>query len=117
VRCMACKRMAATKTGLCVNCDPERRTSMAAARRLGGVRRRRGAAHGMEPVGFQCPQDLLAVLERIMNDTLRLDNSPARSRAVGGLVLAALKVFETAELVERMRAIEARLSSGRGGAV
>ena len=115
MRCAACARMAATKTGLCVNCDPERRTSMAAARRLGGVRRRRRVADALEPVTIQCPRDLVGLLERAIRDTLLLDNSPGRSRALGTLALASLKVFEAADLVERVKLLEARLTFSPGG--
>ncbi len=42
-----------------------------------------------------------------------LENSVSRARAVGTLALAALKVFEVAELEARIAALEASLGQQR----
>ena len=88
---------------------PEARDAAAEARRLGGLRRRReGTVEGAFAVeGFRTGADLQRVLELTLADTLELDNSIARSRALTHLVAVAARVKETTDLEARLQALEA----------
>ena len=87
---------------------PESTEAAAEARRLGGLRRRRegtvGGAYALE--GFRTGADLQRVLELALADTLELENSIPRTRALTHLVSVAARVKETSEFEARMRAIE-----------
>ena len=87
---------------------PETREAAAEARRLGGLRRRRegtvGGAYALE--GFRTGADLQRVLELALADTLELENSVPRTRALARLVAVAARVKETTEWEARMRALE-----------
>ena len=86
----------------------ESREDAAEARRLGGLRRRRegtvGGAYGLE--GFRTGADLQRVLELALADTLELENTVPRTRALTQLVAVAARVKETTELEARLRALE-----------
>ncbi len=88
---------------------PERARDRATARRRGG---RQTQARGL----FTLPEspELLrevpavqAVLERTVYETLAQKNSAHRSRAIGSLLLIALKSLEVGELESRLAALEA----------
>ena len=87
---------------------PESREAAAEARRLGGLRRRRegtvGGAYALE--GFRTGADLQRVLELALADTLELENTVPRTRALTQLVSVAARVKETTELEARLRALE-----------
>ena len=87
---------------------PESREAAAEARRLGGLRRRRegtvGGAYALE--GFGTGTGLQRVLELALADTLELENSIPRTRALTHLVSVAARVKETTELEARLRALE-----------
>lgn len=59
-----------------------------------------------EPVRLRSPDDVLALLERVMSDTLHLENGASRSRAIGYLAGLALKALEIGEIEERLAALE-----------
>ena len=86
----------------------ETREAATEARRLGGLRRRRegtvGGAYGLE--GFRTGADLQRVLELALTDTLELENTVPRTRALTQLVAVAARVKETTELEARLRALE-----------
>ena len=93
---------------LCFWHDPENAEAMAEARRLGGLRRRREKAvsgaydiEGLEDVG-----QVRRLLEVAVMDTLELENSIARSRALAYLSQVALKMLEVGELEERLKSLE-----------
>ncbi len=93
---------------LCYWHDPENAKEMAEARRLGGLRRRRektvsGAydIEGLENVG-----QVRRLVEVAVMDTLQLENSIARSRALAYLAQVALKMLEVGEFEERLKALE-----------
>ncbi len=88
--------------------SPEHADDAAEARRLGGIRRRREKAlsgtydlQGLESVG-----DVRRLLEIAVLDTLELENSVARSRALAYLAQVALKTLEVGELEDRLEALE-----------
>ncbi len=106
-------RQAPLKGGdLCFWHDPDHQEAAGEARRLGGLRRKREKAiegaydiYGLESV----PQIRRVLLIAIL-DSLGLDNSVPRNRALISSVLAAAKLLETGELEARLEAVEAALS-------
>jgi hypothetical protein len=81
------------------------------ARKLGGQRRRREkiteGAYDLE--GLASIAALRRLLEIAMIDALGLENSVARSRVLVSGVLAGAKLVESAEIEERLAAVEAAL--------
>ncbi len=91
--------------------DPEHRQDAAEARRLGGLRRRREATlAGAYDLG---ELDGIAEIRRLVRiavlDTLGLDNSVARNRAIGALAQVSMALLEKGELADRLGAVEAAL--------
>ncbi len=91
--------------------DPEHSDEMTAARRLGGLRRRKEKAvsgaydiEGLETVG-----QIRRLIEIAVLDTLGLENSVARSRTLAYLAQVALKALEVGEFQDRLRALEAAI--------
>ena len=103
-----CRAPALRAGSACFWHAPESTEAAAEARRLGGLRRRRegtvGGAYALE--GFRTGADLQRVLELALADTLELENSIARTRALTHLVAVAARVKETSEFEARMRALE-----------
>ena len=116
-----CRQPALTEGNLCFWHDPAHAQAAAEARRLGGQRRKReGTVAGAYAFsGLQAPDDLKRLLEIATYDTLALDNSVARVRALVAIVQAGSKLLEVTELAERLAAIETvmapRLKSVKGG--
>ena len=89
--------------------SPEHAEEAAEARRLGGLRRRKEKVvsgsydiEGLENVG-----QIRRLVEIAVLDTLALENSIARSRALIAAAGAAAKLLEVGELEERLLALEA----------
>ncbi len=93
---------------------PETADEAAEARRLGGLHRRKkrtvAAIYGVG--GLRTVDDYLGLLETVAIETMALENSIARNRAVAGMVGTGLKLLEIGEHEERIVALEA--ASGRG---
>ena len=93
--------------------DPARGEKRAEARKKGGYNRRRvPTAESSEPVEVRSCQDILGLVQRGINDTLSLENSIARSRALGYLAGVALKALEVGEFAERLKALEKAVLDG-----
>ena len=103
-----CRAPALREGSACFWHAAESREAAAEARRLGGLRRRRegtiGGAYALE--GFRTGADLQRVLELALADTLELENTVPRTRALTQLVSVAARVKETTELEARLRALE-----------
>ena len=91
--------------------DPKHAEEAAEARRLGGLRRRKEKVvsgsydiEGLENVG-----QIRRLVEIAVLDTLALENSIARSRALIAAVGAAAKLLEVGELEDRILALERAL--------
>ena len=102
--------------------NPETQQEATEARRLGGLRRRREAtvAGAYEFDGLASVSHIRRLLEVAVTDTLSLENSIARSRALAYLAQVALKTLETGELEERLASLEAAVAEnrvGRGSAI
>jgi hypothetical protein len=93
--------------------DPEQAEAATEARRLGGLRRRReGTLQGAyEFDGLGSVLDIRRLLEIAVMDALGLDNSIARARVLIAAALAGARLLEVGELEERVRSLEAALSS------
>ena len=91
--------------------DPETQEAAAEARRLGGRRRKReGTIKGaLDLEGIQTGANLLRVLEVALMDTLEMENSIQRTRALTHVVSVAARVKETIEFEARLQALEAGL--------
>lgn len=97
--------------------DPEHARDAAEARRLGGLRRRKekavSAAYDIEGLGSV--EQIRRLLDIAVMDTLGLENSIARSRALAYLAQVLLKLMEVGDFQERLEAtVGARpLNGGR----
>ena len=93
--------------------DPATQAAAAEARRLGGQRRKReGAIQGaFDLAGIKTGADLRRVLEVALMDTLELENSVARTRALASVVSVMGRLKETIEFEARLQALEV---SGQG---
>ena len=99
--------------------SPEHAEEAAEARRLGGLRRRKEKVvsgsydiEGLENVG-----QIRRLVEIAVLDTLALENSIARSRALIAAAGAAGKLLEVGELEERIQALERALKPRQAQAI
>lgn len=94
---------------------PETAEDAAEARRLGGLHRRKkrtvSAIYGFG--GLRTPDDQLALLETTVIETMALENSIARNRAVANMVSIASRLREASELEERIEALELATASSQ----
>jgi hypothetical protein len=65
-----------------------------------------------EPVPLRAVADVVKILEQVTAETLCLRPGADRSRAIGSLLLLALKALETGELENRIAALEERVNTG-----
>ncbi len=95
--------------------DPEHADEAAEARRLGGLRRRREKTleGAYEFGGLDSVDGIRRILEIAVFDTLGLENSVARSRALAYLAQIALRTLEVGELEERLALLQAAIDSSR----
>jgi hypothetical protein len=91
--------------------DPEIADAVQEARRLGGLRRRREStvALAFDFDGLDTIPQIRRLIEVAAFDTLGLDNSIARARALAYLAQVATTLLEKGEMEERMAAVEAAL--------
>lgn len=94
---------------------PETADEAAEARRLGGLHRRKkktvAALYGVG--GLRTIDDLQGLLETTVIETMALENSISRNRAIAGMVATGAKLIETGELEERIAALELATGSAR----
>ena len=97
----------------CLWHDPDHAEEVAEARRLGGQRRKRervvSGAYDFDGLG-SIP-DIRRLVEVAALDALGLDNSIARVRALAYLAQVAAGLYEKGALEERIRALEAVMST------
>ena len=100
-----------TNCDFCFWHDPEHASEAAEARRLGGLRRKREGtvqgAYDLEAV--DSVQGIRRYLKVGLIDSVSLENSVPRNRAIFSGVVAAVKLLEVGEHEERLAAIEATL--------
>jgi hypothetical protein len=89
--------------------SPETAEEAAEARRVGGLHRRKkktvGAVYGFH--GLRTIEDLQTLLETVAVETLALENTIARNRAIGGFLSVGAKLIEVGDHEERIAALEA----------
>ncbi len=89
--------------------SPETAEEAAEARRVGGLHRRKkktvGAIYGFH--GLRTIDDLQTLLETAAVETLALENTIARNRAIAGYAAIGAKLIEVGDHEERLRALEA----------
>ena len=93
--------------------DPDHAEEAAEARRLGGQRRRREhvVAGAYDFDGLSSIPEILRLVEVAALDTLGLENSVARNRTLVAVAQAAANLHEKGELEERIKALEAVMST------
>lgn len=64
----------------------------------------------VQPVTLATVADVMALLEDVATDLLRLENSVARGRALTSVATAAVRTIETSELEQRLSALESRMN-------
>jgi hypothetical protein len=94
--------------------SPETAEEASEARRIGGLHRRKkktvGAIYGFH--GLRSIEDNQTLLETAAIETLALENSIARNRALAGFAAVGAKLIEVGDHEERLRALEAAQHSG-----
>ena len=88
--------------------DPEHQDEVTRARQAGGVRRRREAtlATAYEVGELASVDDLRRLVQIAVLDTLGLENTISRSRALGYLAQVGIALLEKGELANRLEALE-----------
>jgi hypothetical protein len=96
----------------CFNHAPERAPERAKARKRGGEATRTPHLFGLsaEPAALRDVGSVQTVLERTVHETLAQANGHERSRAIGALLMIALKALEVGELEGRLAALEEQLT-------
>lgn len=104
-----CGSFAASRSGLCVTHDPERRESQLAASRRGGEARAnaRRAARQWASIGEQISSDdLPAILKSCMLSVRAGAMEPGQASAIMGLAKTAVSLSHDLELEARIAALE-----------
>jgi hypothetical protein len=104
-----CEARPLRESRYCFFHDPDLAEDRANAQQLGRNRRRREAslATAYEFGSLATTEGMWRLLDIAAFDTLALDNTVARNRALGGFVQTALRTREQTELEERIAALEA----------
>ena len=94
---------------------PETAEEAAEARRLGGLHRRKkktvGAIYGFR--GLRTIDDLQGLLATVVIETMTLENSISRNRAVAGMVATGAKLIEVGDLEARLALLEVAFDAAR----
>lgn len=98
-------------SGYCWAHDPAYRERRRQARRDGGKARHGRRIHWSDDqllagIHIGSVADVVSLLERVILDEMKLENSHNRNRTIGTLALAALKALEVGELEQRIAALE-----------
>ncbi len=94
----------------CWNHDPGRARDRQAARKRGGLNRRRSKGDSSVEVRLDDVAALREILETAVRDTLALENSVARARTLGYLAGQALRALELGAVDDRVAALEDALA-------
>ena len=106
-----CRNGAMEDDDQCFWHSPAHAEEAAAARKLGGQRRRREhtVAGAYEIDGVTTIPQLQRIIEIVIFEGLALENSPARGRLLIAAVLANAKLIEVGDHEERLANVEAAL--------
>jgi hypothetical protein len=96
--------------------DPDLADDREKAQHLGRARRRRDASLATiyEFSSLATPEGKAQLLDIAARDTLALENTVARNRALGGFVQASIKVDEHTELRDRVKSLEPAVLANQG---
>src|SRR5450759_2436126 len=105
----ACRATPLREEAFCFWHAPGTADELAEARRMGGLHRRKkrtvATIYGFG--GLRTIEDNQALLETITIETLALDNTIARNRAVNAMLATGIRLVEIGELEARLEALEA----------
>jgi len=111
----ACRATPLRDQPFCFWHSPETSEELTEARRMGGLHRRKKRTvvtiYGFG--GLRSIEDNQALLETIAVETLGLENSIARNRALTAIVVTGAKLIELGDLASRIAAIEATFGPRR----
>ena len=111
----ACRATPLHDEPFCFWHSPETAEELTEARRMGGLHRRKkrtvATIYGFG--GLRSIEDHQALLETVAVETLGLENSIARNRALTAIVATGAKLIELGDLAARIAAIEATLGPRR----
>ena len=103
----ACRATPLREQPFCFWHTPEREEDATEARRMGGLHRRKkrtvATIYGFG--GLRTIEDNQALLETITIETLALDNTIARNRAVNAMLATGIRLVEIGELEARLEAL------------
>jgi len=108
----ACRQAPGRERDFCFWHDPATADEAAAARKLGGSRRKRDATvkGAYEIEGLATIPEIRRVVEIAVLDALSLENSIARSRALMNGAQVLVKLLEVGEHEERLTQLESLLA-------
>ena len=111
----ACRATPLRDEPFCFWHSPDTAEELTEARRMGGLHRRKkrtvATIYGFG--GLRTIEDNQALLETIAVETLALENSIARNRAVTAIVATGAKLIEVGDHEERLRALESTQEARR----
>jgi hypothetical protein len=111
----ACRATPLRDEPFCFWHSPDTAEELTEARRMGGLHRRKkrtvATIYGFG--GLRSIEDNQVLLETIAVETLGLENSIARNRALTAIVAAGAKLIELGDLAARIAAMEATLGPRR----
>ena len=106
-----CGAYALSSGEFCFVHDPQKSAERAAARKLGGLRRRAG--HGGDPAGVpgkvRTLADVLEVLDYVLAEALALENGVQRGRLLVAICGEFINAIETGEMETRLAALEMKV--------
>ncbi len=96
----------------CFTHAPEKARDLAEARKRGGQARQTPRLFELPatPVALRDVVSVQGLLERVVHETLAQSNGHDRSRALGSLLMIALRTLEAGDLEARIVALETRLA-------
>jgi hypothetical protein len=108
-----CRMAPVAGSDRCFTHAPEKAPDRAKARRRGGEATRTPHLFKLsaEPATLRDVESVQIVLERTVHETLAQQNGHERSRAIGALLMIALKALEVGELEGRLAALEEQLAA------
>jgi hypothetical protein len=110
----ACRATPLRDEAFCFWHSPETTEELAEARKMGGLHRRKkrtvATIYGFG--GLRTIEDNFALLETISIETLALENSIARNRAIAAMLALGVKLIEVGDLAARLAALEAAVGHG-----
>ena len=111
----ACRAAPLRGESFCFWHSPDTADELTEARRMGGLHRRKkrtvATIYGFG--GLRTIEDNQALLETVAVETLGLENSIARNRALTAIVATGAKLIELGDLASRIAAMEAALGPHR----